>query len=74
MRQENTSKKLVCLILHTTVLIAGGSTTTQVVKSHGSHVPFETSGAECIGETRYRNTVANLVFLLCFTEYITVVS
>ena len=33
----------------TTVLTAGGSATTQVVKSHRSHVPVETSAAECMG-------------------------
>ena len=50
MQQENTSKKLFCLNLHTiTVLTAGRSATTQVVKSHGSHVPVKTSGAECMG-------------------------
>ena len=44
------SKKLLCLILHmTTVLTAGGSATTQVVKSHGSHMPVETSAVECMG-------------------------
>ena len=40
---------MLCLILHTTVLTAGGSATIQVVKSHGSHVPVETSGAEYMG-------------------------
>ena len=43
------SKKLFCMNLHTTVLTAGGSATAQVVKSRGSHVPVETSGAECMG-------------------------
>ena len=44
------SKKLLCLNSHTTtVLIAGGRATTQVVKCNGSHVPVETSGAECMG-------------------------
>ena len=55
------------------VLTAGGSATTQVVKSHGSHVPVETSGAECVG-TCCRDTVVKLVFLFWFTEHITVVS
>ena len=70
MRQENTSKKLLCLNLHTTVLTAIGSATTQVVKSHGSHVPVETSGAECMG------ILAAAVTLLSplFTEHITVVN
>ena len=73
MRQENSSTKLFCLVLHTTVLTAGGSATTQVVKSHGSHVPVETSGAECMG-TCCRDTVVSLVLLFWFTEHITVVS
>ena len=51
------SKKLLCLILHTTsVLTAGGSITTQ---SHGLHVPVETSGAECMGTL----AAVTLVFL-----------
>ena len=73
MRQENSSTKLFCLALHTTVLTAGGRATTQVVKSHGSHVPVETSGAECMG-TCCRDAVVSLVFLFWFTEHITVVS
>ena len=43
MQQENKSKKLLNLNLHTTAfltaLTAGGSGTIQVVKSHGLHVP-----------------------------------
>ena len=34
--------------LHTILLTAIGSATTHVVKSHGLHVPVETSAAECM--------------------------
>ena len=44
-----------------------------VVKFNGSHVPVETSSAECMG-TLAGDTVVNLVFLFWFTEHTTVVS
>ena len=64
MRQKNTSKKLLCSNLHTTtILTAGGSATSQVDKSHASHVPFETLGAECMGTLVAALTLfSNLVF------------
>ena len=75
MRQENTSKKLFCVNLHTTtVLTAGGSATTQVVKSRGSHVSVETLGAECTGILVAAVTLLlTYFFLYWFTEHITVV-
>ena len=61
--------------LHTTtVLTAGGSATTQVVKSHGSHVQVETSGAECMATLAAVTVLLSSFFPFWFTEHITVVS
>ena len=51
MHEETMNKKLSCLNSSTaTVLTAGGSATILVVKSLGSHVSVEMSGAECTGQ------------------------
>ena len=50
MHEKTMNQKLFCVNLSTTVLTAGGSATTQVVKSLGLHVPVEMSGAECTGQ------------------------